>query len=74
MIGIGRYTDPNYKGAQYGVVARVMTSDGASVEPNESGAGLIVRNAERLLLIAKVFVYEPSETAVDRLERRAALA
>jgi alpha-L-fucosidase 2 len=68
LIGIGRYTDPNYKGAQYGVVARVMTSDGASVEPNESGEGLIVQNAERLLLIAKVFIYEPSDTAVDRLK------
>ena len=70
LCGIGRYTDPDYNGAQYGIVTRVITSDGAKVEPNESGDGLIVSGAERLLLITKVFVYEQSETAVERLKQQ----
>lgn len=68
ITGIGRYTDPTYKNAEYGVVARVIAAEDATIESNGSATGLIVHDTNRLLIIAKVFVYEPAETAIKRLK------
>jgi alpha-L-fucosidase 2 len=68
LIGRGQYTDPTYNGAEYGIVARVVTSDASSLTVSDSGKSFLVNNAEGVLIIAKVFVYEPSNTAIDRLK------
>ena len=67
IYGVGTYTDPNYDNATYGIVARVVTSEDAGVHSEASGA-ITVRGSERLLVIAKVFVYEESENAIRRLK------
>ncbi|MDP4644255.1 MAG: glycoside hydrolase family 95 protein [Opitutales bacterium] len=70
LIGKGVYTDPNYSSDEYGVVARVITTgDNAQVELNESATGLVVSAAEGLLVIAKVFVYENTDSAILRLKQ-----
>ena len=69
LLGIGKYTDPNYDGAEYGIVARVITPDSSCVSVSESGQSLALKGAESVQIVAKVFVYEPSEDAVQRLQR-----
>lgn len=66
LIGRGRYTDPSYNDAEYGIVARVVTTDASN--RTASAKRLIVQGAERLLIIAKVFVYESSDAAIERLK------
>ncbi|MFW2480759.1 MAG: glycosyl hydrolase family 95 catalytic domain-containing protein [Lentimonas sp.] len=68
IIGRGRYTDPAYKGAQYGIVARVV-SDG-TVAVSESKQYLVVSGSTSVLLIAKVYVYEEDAVAIDRLKQQ----
>ena len=69
LTGIGRYTDPNYDGAEYGVVAPVIGSGAAELRVGACGQSLVVQGADELLVIAKVFVYEPAEPAVERLQQ-----
>ena len=66
LIGRGRYTDPSYNDAEYGIVARVVTNDASN--RTASAKRLIVQGTERLLIIAKVFVYESSDAAIERLK------
>ena len=66
LIGRGRYTDPSYNDAEYGIVARVVTTDASN--RTVSGKSLIIQGAERLLIIAKVFVHESSDAAIERLK------
>ena len=68
LVGCGKYTDPTYQGAEYGVVARVVTDAASNVTLSESEQGLVVTDAERVIVIAKVFVYEDSTIAVERLK------
>ncbi|MDQ8206728.1 glycoside hydrolase N-terminal domain-containing protein [Coraliomargarita sp. SDUM461003] len=67
IVAQGRYTDPNYDGAEYGVVARVQTDGELAVA--ESGQGLVVSSAQRVLILAKVYVYEAAEPAIARLQQ-----
>ncbi|MGZ0655747.1 glycosyl hydrolase family 95 catalytic domain-containing protein [Coraliomargarita sp. W4R53] len=67
IIAKGRYTDPNYDGAEYGVVARVQTDGKLAVA--ESGKGLVVSSAQRVLILAKVYVYESADPAIERLQQ-----
>ncbi|CAA6691297.1 MULTISPECIES: glycosyl hydrolase family 95 catalytic domain-containing protein [unclassified Lentimonas] len=69
LIGTGKYTDPNYDGAEYGVVARVVASETSCLSPGEAGKSIVLNGAEDVRVIAKVFVYEPSEAAVERLKQ-----
>lgn len=69
ITGVGRYTDPNYEGLQYGVVARVIGTGADKVEVTADGRGLSVSGASALLVLAKVFVHEDSATAVERLKQ-----
>jgi alpha-L-fucosidase 2 len=69
LIGTGRYTDPNYDGAEYGVVARVVASDASCLSVSESGQSLVLNGAESVQVIAKVFVYESSVSAVERTQQ-----
>ena len=69
LTGIGRYTDPNYDGAEYGVVARVVTPDSTGLSVSESGHSIVLDGAKNVQILAKVFVYEPAESAVDRVKQ-----
>ena len=68
ITGIGRYTGSEYDDQAYGIVARVITSDGAAVELTEDVDKLRISNSERILIVAKMFVYEPQAEAVDRIK------
>ena len=68
LIGTGKYTDPNYEGAEYGVIARVVTPNPADCAVTSSGQGLILTGAQSFLVIAKVFVYEASASALQRMQ------
>lgn len=69
LIGRGVYTDPVYQNAEYGVVARVITSGEASkVDLNDAATGVIVNGAESLLIVAKVYIYEAADAAIERLK------
>ena len=70
LIGTGRYTDPSYNGAEYGVVARVISSDRGSIKPSKCGQSLIVDGMQELMIIAMVFVYEPAEKAIERCQQK----
>ena len=69
LVGVGRYTDPNYNGAEYGVVARVVSSDANCVSVGASGQSIVVSGASELQVIAKVFVYEAAGEAVERTKQ-----
>jgi alpha-L-fucosidase 2 len=69
LLGTGRYTDPNYDGAEYGVVARVVSSDESCVSIGACGQSIVLNGAEDVLVIAKVFVYESAELAVEPLKQ-----
>lgn len=69
LTGVGRYTDPAYGGAEYGVVARVVSSEAARVTMGDSGQTLIVKDAEHVLVLAKVFVYEAGAAAVEQTKQ-----
>lgn len=67
ILAKGRYTDPNYHGAEYGIVARVQT-DG-ELTALKSGKGLILTSAQSVLLLAKVYVYESGDAVIERLQQ-----
>lgn len=67
LVGLGRYTDPVYDNAEYGIVARVLTG-GAAASVAVKDSSLVISGAESVLVVAKVFVYEDSAAAVDRLK------
>lgn len=68
LVARARYTDPTYNGAQYGIVARVVTDGMLAV--HESGEHFIVNGASSMLLIAKVYVYEEADAAIDLLKQQ----
>lgn len=67
LIGTGRYVDPAYKGAEYGVVARVVVT-GGKVSSEKHSPVMRISGSDEVLVIAKVFVYEPASEAVVRLK------
>ncbi len=70
LIGCGVYTDPEYHSEEYGVVSRVIpTGTDAAVRLNDSATGVVVSKAAGVLILSKVFVYEDSELAIERLKQ-----
>ena len=72
LTGIGRYTDPDYEGLEYGIVARVIGSGAASLPVSADGQRITVSGASSLLVLAKVFVHQDSAVAIERLKREIA--
>lgn len=68
LVGTGRYTDPNYANAEYGVVARVVSPNATQFTVDSSGERIQVRGGDSILVVAKVFVYEGAENAINRLK------
>ena len=68
LVGVGQYTDPLYEGAEYGLVARVISNGRAAVQDRLDGKCLRVSGADEILIIVKLFTYETSDDAVARLK------
>jgi alpha-L-fucosidase 2 len=68
LVGVGQYTDPLYEGAEYGLVARVISQGSETVEDGDNGKCLRVTEADEILIVVKMFAYEASGEAVARLK------
>jgi alpha-L-fucosidase 2 len=69
LVGIGRYTDPNYDGNEYGIVARVIGSDASNLSTGADGQSIVLNGAKQIMVVAKVFVYESSAGAVEPMKQ-----